>query len=127
MNCSWCTCSIPFHTGLRNRTYSLRRDLTVFCLIFPLSSVFLQINRLIRVDFATRFTAAFFFGSMVSCQNFLSFCLCFNKTSNQGTSLFRSESAMLLVYSLYAESIVCKVVCRFVGFFPRVNFESRWY
>jgi hypothetical protein len=66
------------------------------------SNAFLRVNRL--MEFATRLYADLHAGSLVSCHNFLSLRFCFNRNSNPGLSLFRVESLILLVDSLYAEA-----------------------
>jgi hypothetical protein len=67
------------------------------------SSAFL---RAIRVtDFVTQFTAILHAGSLVSCHDFRSQCVCFNSRSRTGRSLFKSESVTLLVGSLYVEVV----------------------
>jgi hypothetical protein len=63
--------------------------------------VLLEIIRLI--DFATQLTAVLHAGSLTSCHNFLSPCLCFNNRSKQGRTLFTSES-VTLVDNLNAEA-----------------------
>jgi hypothetical protein len=70
-------------------------------LISPRSSAFLKVNHL--TDFVTQLTAVLHAGSLVSCHNFLSLCLCFINRSKSGSSLFMSESVTLLVDHLCAE------------------------
>jgi hypothetical protein len=67
------------------------------------SSAYLRVIRLIV--FVSQLTAVLHAGSFVSCHNFVSLCLCFNKRSSLSRSLFMSESVTLLVDSLYAEAI----------------------
>jgi hypothetical protein len=67
------------------------------------SSAFLRVIRL--MVFVTRLTAALHPGSLVSCHNLLSLCLCFNKWSSPGRSLYMSESVTLLFDNLYPEAI----------------------
>jgi hypothetical protein len=67
------------------------------------SSAFFRVSRLI--DFETQLSVILHSGSLVSCHNFLSLFLYFNKRSNPGRSLFKSEIVILLVDSLYAEAI----------------------
>jgi hypothetical protein len=67
------------------------------------SSAFLRVIRLIV--FVTQLTAVLHAGSVVSCNNFRSLCLCFNQWSRPGRSLFMSECVNLLVDNLYAEAI----------------------
>jgi hypothetical protein len=67
------------------------------------SSAFLGVIRLIA--FETQLTAVLHAGSLVSCYNIPSLCLCFNNWSKPGRSLFISESVTLLVDSLYADAI----------------------
>jgi hypothetical protein len=50
-------------------------------------------------------TAVLHAGSLVSCHDFRSFCLCLNNRSKPGRSFLRSKSVILLVDSLYAEAI----------------------
>jgi hypothetical protein len=57
------------------------------------------------IDFTKHLTDVLHAGSLLSCHNFLSSCLCFNKRSKPGRSLFRSESVTLLVDNLYAVAI----------------------
>jgi hypothetical protein len=59
------------------------------------SSVFLQVIRL--TDFVTQLTAVLHAGSLVSCHNFLSLCLCFNYRSKPRRLLFTPESVILLI------------------------------
>jgi hypothetical protein len=104
MNSSWCLWSIPSEEGLHSGQYSLRSDFrsTYFCL--PLfKSFFFQVVFLIA--FETQLTAALHAGSLVSCHNFRSLCLCLNNRSKPGRSCLRSRSVILLVDSLYAEAI----------------------
>jgi hypothetical protein len=62
--------------------------------------------RVIRpIDFVIQLIAVLYAGYLVSCHNFLSHFLCFNKRSKPGRALFISESVTLLVDSLYAEAI----------------------
>jgi hypothetical protein len=68
-------------------------------LVFHRSSAFLRVIRL--MVFVTWFTAVLHF----SCHKFISLCFCFNRRSNPGRSLFKSETVILLVESLYAEAI----------------------
>jgi hypothetical protein len=76
-------------------------SITYFCL--PPFKCLLRVIRLIA--FETQFTAALHAGSLVSCHNFRSLCLCLNNRSKPGRSLLRSRSVILLVDSLYAEAI----------------------
>jgi hypothetical protein len=63
-------------------------------------------NAFLRViDFLIQLTVIFHAGSPVPCHNFCSFCLCFNKRSGPGKSLFMPESVSLFVDSFYAETI----------------------
>jgi hypothetical protein len=66
------------------------------------SSAFLRVIRLIA--FETQLTTVLHTGSMVSCHNFLSLCLCNNNRSKPGRSLLMYKS-VIFVDSLYAEAI----------------------
>jgi hypothetical protein len=103
MNSSWCPWSIPLKEGFRNGPYSLRCDFSITYFSFPPFKCLFAVIRLIA--FVSRLTATLHAGSLVSCHNFLSLCLCFNNRSRPGQSLFISESVTLLVDSLYAEAI----------------------
>jgi hypothetical protein len=103
MNGGWCSWSIPLHEGLRNRSWSLRCGSQFPILFSQRSSAFLRVNR--RIYFATRLIAGLHAGSQVSCDNFLNLRFCFNRQSNPGISLFRVESLILLVDSLFAEAV----------------------
>jgi hypothetical protein len=62
--------------------------------------------RLIRlIAFETQLTTVLHAGSLVSCHNFRSLCLCFNNRSKTGRLLLRSKRVILLVDSLYADEI----------------------
>jgi hypothetical protein len=66
-------------------------------------SAFLRINCLLV--FVTQFIAVLHAGSRVSCHKFLSLCLCFNRRSKPGKSLFKFETVTLHVDRLYGEAI----------------------
>jgi hypothetical protein len=71
--------------------------------LFPTVQVsFFRVIRLI--DFVTQLTTVLQAASPVSCHNFRSLCLCFNKWSRPGRLLCMSESVTLLVDSLYAKA-----------------------
>jgi hypothetical protein len=53
----------------------------------------------------THFTAVLHAGSLVSCHNFLSLCLCLSSLSRLDEPRLRSEILVVLVDSLYAEAI----------------------
>jgi hypothetical protein len=68
-----------------------------------LPSAFLCVIRLKVL--ATQLNAVLRTGSRVTCHSFLNLRLCFSRLSRPARSLLRSESAVLLVDSLYAEAI----------------------
>jgi hypothetical protein len=68
-----------------------------------LSTAFLRVIRLTVL--ATQLTAVLYSASRVTWHGFINLCLCYIRRSRPGTSLFKSESAILLVYSLYAKPI----------------------
>jgi hypothetical protein len=55
--------------------------------------------------FVTKLTAVLQAGSLFSCHNFLSLCVCFNSRSKPGMLVFTSEILTLLVDNLYADAI----------------------
>jgi hypothetical protein len=87
------------------------------------SRAFLRVIRL--TVFVTPLTAVLRAGSRVSCHNCLSLCLCFNGRSSPGRSLFKSETVILLVESLYAEAIeAANSRAALSASTPRVNLDS---
>jgi hypothetical protein len=66
------------------------------------SDLFPTILLIFRV---TQFTVVFHAGSLVSCHNFLSFPVCFNKRSRPGISYLRPKIVVFLVDILYAEAV----------------------
>jgi hypothetical protein len=75
--------------------------------------------------FRAQLTVVLHSGSLVSFHNLPSLCSCFNNWSRQGKSLFMSESVTLLIASWSNRG--CRVARRFIGFYPRVYFDSGWY
>jgi hypothetical protein len=53
----------------------------------------------------TQFTAVLGAGSLVSSHNFLSLCFCLSSLSRLDEQRLRSEIVVVLVYSIYAETI----------------------
>jgi hypothetical protein len=99
MTSSWCPWSIPLYEGFRNGPRSLRVSSFRFpplkCPSTGHSSDWVR----------NPVNCSFTFWIPAACHNFLSFCLCFNKKSKPGRSLFRSESVTLLVDNPYAGAI----------------------
>jgi hypothetical protein len=118
MNGSWCPWSVPLYKGFRNRPYSLRCGLIVSYRIFPPFKCLSTGHS--SNGFVTQLTDVLHAGSLVSCHNFLSLCLCFSKRSNPGRSLFKSERVTFLFDRLNAEATEAVK-----SLLPRVNFDSR--
>jgi hypothetical protein len=68
-----------------------------------LSNAFLRV--ILRIVLVTQFNTVLHVGSLVSCHNFRSFCLCCRRWSRPDSSLFSSESRSWRLDSLYAEPI----------------------
>lgn len=59
---------------------------------------------ILLILWVTQLAAVLHVGSMVSCHNFLSFLLCFNKRTRPGISYLRSKIVDFLVDSLYVKA-----------------------
>jgi hypothetical protein len=84
-------------------SYCLRCDFVDCQHCYPFTkALFRTIPLISRV---TQFSAALHAGSLVSCHNFLSFLLCFNKRSEPGISYFRSKIVVVVIDVVYVEVV----------------------
>jgi hypothetical protein len=76
--------------------------LALHILVSHRSSAFFRV--IFLIDLVTQLTAVLHAGSLVSCHNFRILCLCYNKRSRPGRSLFISDRVTFLFDNLYAEA-----------------------
>jgi hypothetical protein len=122
MNCRWCLWSISFCERFRNRPYCLRCDYSSCEVCFP--SFKCPFRTILLLSRMTQFTVVLNTGFLVSCHNFLSFLLCFNRRSKPGISYFQSKIVVFIFDNLYAETMEAEKsrVC-FISIIRRVNFD----
>lgn len=89
------------------------------------SRAFLRVIR--PTDFSTHLTTVLHAGSLVSCYNFHSLCLCFNNLCKPGSSLISSERVTLLFDNLYPETKEAVKSRTNLSTSASVNFDSTWY
>jgi hypothetical protein len=94
---------IPFHKRFRNRQQSLRCDLTVQTLVSQRSSASQQVIRMMVLEY--QLNAVLQTAFRVTCHSFLNLGLSFSGLYRAGKFILRSQSVILTVDGLIAETI----------------------